>query len=79
MSRFDYRDPGTDPDYCNPLAPEPDDDRDARLDRLLMVTQEAAFEDRLCGWCGRPLSTTWAEDYCSMFCAIDAYNEECGE
>jgi hypothetical protein len=26
MSKYDYRDPGTDPDYCNALSPSPDDD-----------------------------------------------------
>lgn len=24
MSKFDYRDPGQDPEYCNPLSDEPD-------------------------------------------------------
>ncbi len=25
MSRYDYRDPGTDPSYCNGLSAEPDE------------------------------------------------------
>lgn len=27
-SRFDYRDPGTDPAYCDALSPEPDEEQD---------------------------------------------------
>ena len=28
MSRYDYRDPALDPDYCNGLAADDDDERD---------------------------------------------------
>ena len=43
MSRFDQRDPGTDPDYCEGL--EPDDDTPALEERAAdsndgMLTQE---------------------------------------
>jgi len=34
MSRYDYRDPGQDPEYCNPLTPEPDDAEEAKEDKL---------------------------------------------
>lgn len=31
MSRYDYRDPGTDPDYCDPLSLLPEDDSTPEL------------------------------------------------
>ena len=40
MSRYDLRDPGTDPDYCDGLAPdEPEDEREADSNDG-MLTQE---------------------------------------
>ena len=38
MSTYDYRDPGTDPAYCDPLAPEPEE-----TDPAMEAVGEIAF------------------------------------
>lgn len=63
MGKYDYKDPGLDHDYCDALTPEP--------------TEEP--EPRVCSYCGILMPYSWAEDYCSMFCLIDAEREENGE
>ena len=40
MSRYDYPDPGTDPDYCNPLACEPDNEPGEGDERLVLTPSD---------------------------------------
>lgn len=47
MSRFDYRDPGTDPAYCDGLAPEPDPPEDDPLDAPRRIEQLTADGEQI--------------------------------
>ena len=57
MSRYDYSDPSTDPDYCNGLRAADD----APLYTIVPT----------CFFCGEPLHDA-TSDYCSSLCACYA-------
>lgn len=56
MSKFDYRDPGTDARYCNGLSPYPAAPDDAEC----------------CAWCGDILPDDKHYPYCCSLCGIHA-------
>lgn len=63
-SRFDYPDPGTDPEYCNALAPEPEDTEPE--------VYELSADTAVCAWCGERLYDDNFTPFCSSLCAIRA-------
>ena len=81
MGKYDYKDPGLDHGYCDPLAADPDDSWDdlKTWEPPDREPWDIYSEDRVCSYCGQRMPYTWSEDYCSMFCAIDAQREENGE
>lgn len=56
MSRYDYADPGHDPEYCNPLSPWPDEDVEVVEHRKIV-----------CPHCKR---WTWRLRWCVHCCAL---------
>jgi len=60
-SRYDYRDPGTDPTYCDGLAPDED----------TPLADYADTDGPFCLWCDRPLPEGQT-DYCDAICVIQA-------
>lgn len=88
MSRYDYRDPGTDPLYCDGLQPDdmPDDQEDTmQFGDWFDIPEDSwcaerrpdeppAFElsDAVCAWCGEPLPNLDWHPYCSSQCGLYA-------
>ena len=55
MSKFDYPDPGTDPEYCNPLAadepePDPEPSNEWCIEGIRHVALDRDDQCVICGW-----------------------------
>ena len=73
MSRYDYRDPGEDPRYCDGLSAEPGCEECGREPCICGADMRDSF---FCVWCGRESEDQSTYPYCSEICDIDAANDE---
>ena len=85
-SRFDYPDPGQDPEYCNALAADPDDETTDDLDTSpwdpegtpwptspsSQVMAPDPDDLALCYWCQSLYLTHDHHPYCSAQCSAEA-------
>ena len=66
MSKYDYRDPGTDPAYCDGLATENDE----------RLTDESTADMDVCAWCNEPYTNREYYPYCSSQCGLYAERDD---
>lgn len=70
-SRFDRRDPGQDPAYCDGLAASDDGAWDAEHSDVLDAQLFCEPDSPTCYWCGQPMADD-SSPYCDAICAIQA-------
>ena len=86
MSKFDYRDPGTDPRYCDGISDdgaEPDNSErssvpghNPRFDAAYCGGISDVTDDYpVCRFCGQPLPTDPTDYYCDALCEQRAIQE----